>query len=902
MKLINSASIYLLHITGLLVINDMLVRMNMEEKDVNLELQLGSTSYNSGTGAIASAGSRVFMAFTAPIPLYELVWSPNNGLGLKHASSDQNPLLWNKEPSKSTPADVGKSVASKEMDNVDDAFGNKFTSTTPSRSCPGSVIGSSHELHDHLEKAGTSCAPLTTDDSIDCEKEGLCSSQNDQLANISDMGKSIAGSGDCKAGEFIRKGKENGNSQSELNSMSQSIMGLDDVDHQEPLAAKLSKVHVVSRKIQADKRISASEEKNKAKIIVPFPAIAAPLLKKQESAAENDLRCLTPNGVCSLGEMKLVTKKFSPVEDFYLKKGKGKALSHGSIYSRAFNDENDECESVESRNNGEQVLKGIKRCAYDLELIVGTKRMKKYHMTPGFASSAEPASSFASWVSNMVKGVAHGNKEESLSVALTLTCSDDVYRRNSDGDFLYHRRHDSQGLDMGFQAVFRSLYCARKDNDSTEGSCKSLADEKLLLEDIPRSSRFNNASDILACNGENGDAITSHSDAQLGSNNVSEKGNLHKSQWVSLYGKKIARKTDKRFISFPEVNLDDARGVIDAVPIDQRSSENELSIFRCKKWIQRFSANGKAPIDPKSSSVQRKKFESSEAMASIFARRLDALKHAKPSIRKKVPLYSIRCFFCGSSHYLSECPNVSEAEVENLLVKISSVHGVEESTCLCIRCFRSDHWAITCPWTPSIRHFRPDPKSSIFSRYTAFRLELHAGRELVSADRTTWDMDISSSGNILTSDKIRTSAVSDENKGNRNYPQCEPATLDLCRAIRNLRVSRRDILKCLNSNASLSRFNGFFLRLRLGKLESGPGERGYYVACITDRSVSTSKKSITVNAGGVRSSIESQYISNDDFLEDEITAWCCRMVKSGNKIPSLNELNSKFDARKSLGF
>lgn len=37
----------------------------------------------------------------------------------------------------------------------------------------------------------------------------------------------------------------------------------------------------------------------------------------------------------------------------------------------------------------------------------------------------------------------------------------------------------------------------------------------------------------------------------------------------------------------------------------------------------------------------------------------------------------------------------------------------------------------------------------------------------------------------------------------------------------------------MNSDMSLSHLNGFFLRLRLGKMEAGLGEASYYVACIT---------------------------------------------------------------------
>ncbi|KAG8370339.1 hypothetical protein BUALT_Bualt14G0106500 [Buddleja alternifolia] len=125
-------------------------------------------------------------------------------------------------------------------------------------------------------------------------------------------------------------------------------------------------------------------------------------------------------------------------------------------------------------------------------------------------------------------------------------------------------------------------------------------------------------------------------------------------------------------------------------------------------------------------------------------------------------------------------------------------------------------------------------------------------------------------------------------------------------AIQNLRLSRTDILRWMSSDVSLPRINGFFLRLRLGKLEAGLGGTGYYIARITDDTKEhigcKSKKSILVDVGGIKSSIGSQYVSNHDFLEEEINAWWCRTVKTGCKIPSLDELILKFEDRKCLGF
>ncbi|CAN4120450.1 unnamed protein product [Withania somnifera] len=127
--------------------------------------------------------------------------------------------------------------------------------------------------------------------------------------------------------------------------------------------------------------------------------------------------------------------------------------------------------------------------------------------------------------------------------------------------------------------------------------------------------------------------------------------------------------------------------------------------------------------------------------------------------------------------------------------------------------------------------------------------------------------------------------------------------------IRGLRLSRVDILKWMNSNTSLSHLDGFFLRLKLGKCEAGLGGTGYYVACITESTVlkgekleSDSSNCIYVNVCGVKCFVGSQYVSNQDFLEDELTTWWCKTLESGGRVPTKEDLRLKLEERMKLGF
>ncbi|KAI7743563.1 hypothetical protein M8C21_000762 [Ambrosia artemisiifolia] len=119
--------------------------------------------------------------------------------------------------------------------------------------------------------------------------------------------------------------------------------------------------------------------------------------------------------------------------------------------------------------------------------------------------------------------------------------------------------------------------------------------------------------------------------------------------------------------------------------------------------------------------------------------------------------------------------------------------------------------------------------------------------------------------------------------------------------IRRLRLSRTDILKWMNSRSAVANLEGYFLRLRISKWEEGVGRAGYYVACITDKNPSKGfKQPIRVNIGGVQCLVECRYISNCDFLEDELIAWWRTTMKSGRPLME-EDLTSKLEEKKKLG-
>ncbi|KAK8495767.1 hypothetical protein V6N12_024996 [Hibiscus sabdariffa] len=325
----------------------------------------------------------------------------------------------------------------------------------------------------------------------------------------------------------------------------------------------------------------------------------------------------------------------------------------------------------------------------------------------------------------------------------------------------------------------------------------------------------------------------------------------------------------------------------------------------------------------------------SEVMASLFARRLDALKHIMPSGVLDNTTSNITCFFCGrKGHHLQCCPEITDNEIEDLMRNMKSSYKLEEVPRVCIRCFGLDHWAVACPTTSRSQHpsvcrpsfanlselhcyagFEENRNFSENSQEAIAPSTVRGGIGDGKSPNTSYgvNVDIMRSNTNVNKKYLSSSLKENELKENQMTPwgntinqQVSDGPKAIFDSVRLLRLSRTDILKWVNSQISLVHLEGFFLRLRLGKWEEGLGGTGYYVACITGSNTQgtqqNSKISVSVNVGGIKCFVESQYISNHDFLEDELMAWLHSTARSGGKIPSEEQLAMKVKERRMLGF
>lgn len=170
------------------------------------------------------------------------------------------------------------------------------------------------------------------------------------------------------------------------------------------------------------------------------------------------------------------------------------------------------------------------------------------------------------------------------------------------------------------------------------------------------------------------------------------------------------------------------------------------------------------------------RLKSLEAMASEFVRRLDALKNIIQcsDLMDDSCRATTTCIFCGNKgHPLQNCPEITEPELEDLLRNIKSYDTAEGSTCLCIRCFHLNHWAVTCP-----NRVQDNPKDN-----PKCNLQLK--------DACTGDGILSSSNQHIRKSNENAIAPS----GNLEKWQVSEVPKGIFSAIQALWLSRTDILK-----------------------------------------------------------------------------------------------------------
>ncbi|KAH0993901.1 hypothetical protein GBA52_005384 [Prunus armeniaca] len=334
----------------------------------------------------------------------------------------------------------------------------------------------------------------------------------------------------------------------------------------------------------------------------------------------------------------------------YRRKGKEKALSDGDLNGRMSEDEDDSHESVESCNSAALFSLGKKRWNFEDEFIVGSKRFRKQiQETPTCISYIRQDSSFMNWMSSMVKGFSKSMQDEAPSLALTLAHPDHGHA-HSDKKLITCNKNQNAGLkNIGFHSIFQSLYCPKAEQQEARmlNDNHQIGEISAELESNTTPKAFHgekiNLSGVLLSVGKfkkssSGNEVRSAARSKSSSEKaagIQEKGNTNSAEEKNPCNFWFHKKKD-------------------------RASSNSSLGQNDQKSVSKFN-----PIFPSP------KFRGSEAMASSFARRLDALKHITPSGATGNAAYgNMTCFFCGrKGHHLRECSEIKDTELQELLSK-----------------------------------------------------------------------------------------------------------------------------------------------------------------------------------------------------------------------------------------
>ncbi|CAJ2650900.1 unnamed protein product [Trifolium pratense] len=685
-------------------------------------------------------------------------------------------------------------------------------------------------------------------------------------------------------------------------------------------------------------------------------------LEKTEFCAENDLRNVDTEPACAAtcgvtvietksksredNEMTLVCNKFLPVLHspcnsgirVVKNKGKEKSLSDRDANVRLSMD-SDSNSSVESCNSARFFSTGKKRRNYQQQqLIIGSKRAKNsVEETSGSKSYIKHESSFKNWISSMVNGISQSVQHDSNSLSLRIANPGPLNAWSDEKLVASKTNQVPEPKNTGFKSIFQSMYSPSLKNVGT----RMFHHEGEGDEDFEPSNNTVpgiNATPIT-CYPENNSLAERHFqsnrfvesigryDAGPSQPNI-EPLNFFNSQEISKVNQVENEKCSNLDLSKEEMasnssstrqNTNNTDNVNSNAPSERKEAENigHRRDNLGSLWISRFAPKSTAPLFNDLSSSPG--ITNSEQNASMFARRSVASDHSMPTNKAEcTSQVNMFCLFCGTKgHQLSDCSAVAESELEDLQKNVNSYEGLENFPFMCIKCFQLNHWAISCSKLPSGNNFIPSNEGSARQQTDAADRILSGGTIHDRTDhKTDQNVNLKRKSNDIVTVEIECNASCKKYCGSsskENKFKDKPIITSPSRhvperifdAVKKLQLSRTDILKWITAHGSISQLDGFFLRLRFGKWEEGPGGTGYHVACISETERHSldrhTRKSLSVKVGGIKCMVESHYISNQDFLEDEIKEWWSNTSKAGVEIPSEEDLIANFKKKQLLG-
>ncbi|KAJ1285642.1 hypothetical protein BS78_03G293700 [Paspalum vaginatum] len=365
----------------------------------------------------------------------------------------------------------------------------------------------------------------------------------------------------------------------------------------------------------------------------------------------------------------------------------------------------------------------------------------------------------------------------------------------------------------------------------------------------------------------------------------------------SLWISRLLPKTSADFTEVTPCNVESTvnpKGVADNLycsPFQNSNVDKEMNDIQ--HFTGRGSSHGatssKCPVMPPEESKQ------SETMASVFAKRLDALRHAKTSA-VQLAIACDRGTSKQSNHksnsFVVSYSSHDELEVGQETHKSSSGNG------------RIVLWV----GDKGKEQLCAQSNEELGGNSLSDCKHQHHGGSITGKSAIPRN---SLEVNTLGEDRRRVElkgGVSDFVAGLSENKQIVPygfVSNDICDgssvvfgALHKLRLSRSNIIRWLRSPIMHTTLDGFFVRLRFGKWEEALGGTGYHVARLNG-ALDRNRLSVTIRNSTCQ--VDSRFVSNHDFHEDELKAWWSAATKGEWKLPSKEELNMKLRERELLG-
>ncbi|CAM0883404.1 unnamed protein product [Alopecurus aequalis] len=344
---------------------------------------------------------------------------------------------------------------------------------------------------------------------------------------------------------------------------------------------------------------------------------------------------------------------------------------------------------------------------------------------------------------------------------------------------------------------------------------------------------------------------------------MGNKGGFTESLWVS----RLLPKTSIKLMDATPCNVNSDFGAVSPKGAGDKLYPSSQQKFNVKKEFhnsQYFTSTGSddGTTSSKCPVIPQEEHKQSETMASILAKRLDALRHAKTSAVR----LAISC-----DHEISEERNQRKSPFVNYSSHDGPEAGQETQKS------SSGHGRLVL-WLGDKGKEQLCPGSDEESRGNMLSRgeDQHCGGSIAGKAAAPHDnFEANTSAEYIDRRGLRIKEEgSDSRESLRHNKQIVPYGIissNVCDqsgivfgALQRLRLSRLDIIRWLASPIMHTTLDGFFLRLRFGKLEEALGGTGYHVARING-ALDRNRLSVTIRNSTCQ--VDSRFVSNHEFHE-----------------------------------